>query len=282
MPAHICSNCATTLQGGWCHLCGQAEHDFHRSTWHLAGEAFENFFHADSRLWRTLTRLVRNPGRLTHDYLAGKRAPQIPPLRLFLTVLLVLALVGGWATSHISLSHIGKPPADVEAEIAASHAEVEAEIAAGHVELGLPRAWEAAATSWVRTHVSLAVAHPDDLLSAVRDRAQNFAFLMLPISALLLAVIFVARRGFVLFDHLVFSMHSLSFQGLLISTALLTGQAWLLWAAPVHLFAHLRGVYATGVVGTLARMAVLAMLSTVAFSLLLVGLIVAGLRVMHG
>ncbi len=115
----------------------------------------------------------------------------------------------------------------------------------------------------------------------MRDRAENFAFLMLPVSALLLALIFVLRRGFVLFDHLIFSMHSLSFQGLLISLTVLTGQVWLLWAAPVHLFVHMRDVYGTGVPGTLTRMFILFVLSTVAFTLLLLALIVAGLRVLH-
>ena len=43
----------------------------------------------------------------------------------------------------------------------------------------------------------------------------------------------------------------------------------------------MRGVYGTSVAGTLARMFVLFVLSSVAFSLLLVALVVAGLRVLH-
>ena len=147
--------------------------------------------------------------------------------------------------------------------------------------LGLPPAWEDAVKHWLRVHASLAIARPADLVTAMRDRAESFALLMLPISALLLAVIFAFRRGFVLFDHLVFSMHSLSFQGLLISLTVLTGQGWLLCTAPVHLFAHLRGVYGTSLAGTLARMFVLLVFSSVAFSLLLLGLVVAGLRGLH-
>ena len=269
-PGTPCYNCASPLVGQWCHNCGQAPHDFHRSAWALAAEAFENFFHADGRLWRTLWRLVRNPARLTRDFLAGKRAPQIPPLRLFLVVLLIVFLIGGWATRGVSVPGLGTHSADLQKEVDSSP-----------VELGLPPALNDAATHWIRSHLSLALARPDDLVAAMRDRAENFAFLMLPVSALLLAIIFAFRRGFVLFDHLIFSMHSLSFQGLLISATVLTGQSWLLWAAPVHLFAHLRGVYGTGLVGTLVRMFALFTFSTVAFSLLLVGLIVAGLRVLH-
>ncbi|MEF3019414.1 DUF3667 domain-containing protein, partial [Pseudomonas aeruginosa] len=80
--------------GPWCYHCGQLGADFHRSTFHLIAEAFESFFHADGRLVRTLPRLIVAPGRLTHDFLAGKRAPQIPPLRLFLVSVLLLFLAG--------------------------------------------------------------------------------------------------------------------------------------------------------------------------------------------
>ncbi len=256
--------------GKWCHACGQAPHDYHRSAWHLGVEAFESFFHADGRLWRTLWRLLRNPARLTRDYLAGKRAPQIPPLRLFLVVLLILFLIANWATSSTQLIHLDAPQAVIQAQVESSR-----------VSLGLSPAWEAWANGWLHAHLTRALAHPDDLATAIRDRAENFAFLMLPISALLLAAIFAFRRGFVLFDHLVFSMHSLAFQGLLICAAILSGWGWLLCLAPVHLFAHMRGVYGTRIAGTLIRMTVLFVLSTISFVLLLLALVVAGLQVLR-
>ena len=279
-PGTPCYNCAEPLRGHWCHACGQASHDFHRSAWALGWETFENFFHADGRLWRTLGGLVRNPGRLTRDYLSGKRAPQIPPLRLFLVTLLIVFLAGGWATRGVSLVALEKPSPDLQKAFDSSRFGRDSADPNGSLA-GLPHAWRPPVARWLRAHLSLALAKPADLLAAIRDRAQNFAFLLLPVSALLLALIFVFRRGFVLFDHLVFSMHSLSFQGLLISLAMLTGLDWLLWAAPVHLFAHLRGVYATGVIGTLVRMGALFVLSTIAFTVLLLALIVAGLRVLH-
>ena len=267
-----CYNCATPLQGPWCHNCGQSAHDYHRSARHLAAEAIESFFHADGRVWRTLRRLIRHPARLTKDYLAGKRAPQIPPLRLFLAVLLIMFLIGKWATRDMVLIHWDKPPADVQTSIDSSR-----------VNLGLSPAVDARITAWLHTHLSEALAHPNDLASAMRDNAEDFAFLMLPLSALILAAIFALRRGFVLFDHLVFSMHSLSFQGMLISIVLAVqsfgGNAgFLFFASPVHLFVHMRGVYATGIPGTLLRMAVLFTASCVVFALLVLGLVLAGLQ----
>ena len=58
-------------------------------------EAFESFFHFDGRLFQTVPKLAIRPGRLTRDYLDGKRAYQIPPLRMFLIVILVLFFAAG-------------------------------------------------------------------------------------------------------------------------------------------------------------------------------------------
>jgi hypothetical protein len=275
-PGTPCYNCGTALLGPWCYNCGQAGEDFHRHASHLVAETFESFFHADGRFWRTVPRLVLHPARLTRDYLDGKRMPQIPPLRLFLSVLLILFLVGGWVAGNIPLINFdGQKDA------------TKAELMKGQVHLGLSPQWDAAATDWLHAHVSRAMDHPDALVSALGEKAHDFAFLMLPVSAFMLALIFAFRRGFVLFDHFVFSMHSLSFQGMLISIVLIWHHVQalaflpdrlLLWAAPVHLFAHMRGTYGTGIVGTLVRMAVLFTLSVVAFCLLLLALLVVGLQ----
>ncbi len=90
-----CANCATPLQGPWCYACGQSGEDFHRSIVRLCGEVVEGLLHFDGRLWQTLPDLMLRPGRLTRNYLEGHRAPQIPPLRLFLVVLLGVFLIGG-------------------------------------------------------------------------------------------------------------------------------------------------------------------------------------------
>jgi len=40
----------------------------------LLKEAVEDFWHVDSRLWRSLRALVVKPGFLTVEFLAGRRA----------------------------------------------------------------------------------------------------------------------------------------------------------------------------------------------------------------
>ena len=117
--------------------------------------------------------------------------------------------------------------------------------------------------------------------------AQRLAVLALPMSAALLGLMFFWRRGVYLFDHLIFSMHSLSFQGLLLSVTMLGAllSDWfqvLLIAAPVHLFVHLRGVYRLGVLATLWRILALAVGSVIALVLALAGLVMIGLAEVTG
>ena len=282
-PGTLCRNCDTVLQGPWCHACGQSGHDFHRYAHHLIAETVESVFHADGRLWRTLRRLAADPARLTRDYITGHRAPQIPPLRLYLVVTFVLFLVGGWTGGVVDSPHLPTNDAD-RAELA----RVEASVQSAHINFGLSPDRNRAVEDWLRVHAGRAIAHPDALLAAMGERGENFAFLMLPIVALVMAVLFAFDRRFVLFDHLIFSMHSLAFLGLLISLSLavrpwLGGrESFLMLAFPVHLFAHMRGVYGTSVFGTLIRMACLLTASSVGFALLLVGLLFVGLRALPG
>ena len=271
-PGTPCANCGTRLQGPWCHACGQAATETHRHAHHLISEAFESFFHADGRLWRTAPRLVADPDGLTRDYLAGKRASQVPPMRMFLVALFVLFLAGTWMRGGAGVFDIPPiPPAD------------EAELAKAHIDLDWLKYLGQSEAAWLKPRIGAAIAHPDQLSEAMSAKAHDFAFLMLPLSAAILALIFLFNRRFVLFDHFVFSMHSLAFQGFLISAVILTKMVsvqfgWLMLAAPVHLFFHMRGTYGTGVFGTLVRMAILFCASGIAFALLLAGLLLVGLQ----
>ena len=79
-----CTNCDTLLRGQYCAQCGQRSGTRMISLWELIREASEFLTTFDSRLWRTLGLLMFRPGWLTRDYLRGRRARYIPPLRLFI------------------------------------------------------------------------------------------------------------------------------------------------------------------------------------------------------
>jgi hypothetical protein len=79
-----CLNCGTPLQGPFCHYCGQPDRNLLRFFPVLVRELLEDFIDLDSRFMRTLRPLLLHPGKLTRDYLEGRRFRYTPPLRLYI------------------------------------------------------------------------------------------------------------------------------------------------------------------------------------------------------
>jgi hypothetical protein len=79
-----CMNCGTGLQGPFCYYCGQPDKNFMRFFPALLRELLEDFMDFDSRFMRTIKPLLFRPGKLTRDYLDGKRFRYVPPLRLYI------------------------------------------------------------------------------------------------------------------------------------------------------------------------------------------------------
>lgn len=79
-----CLNCGTPLQGPFCHYCGQPDKNFLRFFPVLLRELLEDFLDFDSRFMRTMKPLLFKPGKLTRDYLGGRRFRYTPPLRLYI------------------------------------------------------------------------------------------------------------------------------------------------------------------------------------------------------
>lgn len=338
-----CANCETPLAGPHCHECGQLAEDFHKSIWKLTVEAVESLLHLDGRLFSTLPNLIRNPGKLTRDYMEGKRASQVAPFRMFLVILLIAFFVGHAAMKaggdkHEAADGDHAPAAsertfryngrvvtpgsaamaeferDVMADPDLSEAEKRTQIAAARGDwIAFSRNLAADVTEearenaadapkmkdgadaenlrgfkeWIETRQAAIQDDPERFALILEIWAHRVAILALPVSALMLTLLFAFNRRYYVFDHVIFSMHSLSFQLLLLIVIMTLGMLtplawWLLWLAPVHLFLHMKGAYQRSVIGTLARMAVLFTLTTVTFTLLALLWLYLGFNEMAG
>lgn len=80
-----CLNCDTVLQGTYCHTCGQKASSTHLSVHDVAHDAIHEFVHLDGKILNTMKLLVVKPGELTREFIAGRRARYITPIRLYLT-----------------------------------------------------------------------------------------------------------------------------------------------------------------------------------------------------
>ena len=293
-----CPSCATPLAGPYCHECGQLGEQFNRSLGHLISEAVESFFHVDGRLFHTLPRLILKPAELTRDYIEGRRAWQIPPLRMFLVVMLIFFFVGGLKGEHNNI-RVGTPE-DFNSGVAIGQAlkdpdaaralQIQPDAARKLEQARAKRGESSAVGAWIKPRLEYAAAHPHEFTLIFEAWTHRIAIAMLPVAAAILSLLFLLRRPrFYVYDHLIFSMHSLSFMGLLGSLNGLVDlipvvgdfSGVLFLAAPVHLFVHMRGVYGVGVVGALWRMLVLFLLSATALGALLAGVALLGLSEMR-
>lgn len=86
----VCANCGTPLVGQYCHACGQRRSDDHLSIGALTGDAVSHLSDfAELKTIRTLGTLLAKPGRLTNDYIAGRRVRWIAPIKLYLLIFAV-------------------------------------------------------------------------------------------------------------------------------------------------------------------------------------------------
>jgi hypothetical protein len=68
----------------------------HRSVLHAVEEFLHGVTHFDSKLWNTLPLLAFRPGKLTRDYVHGKRARYVAPVALFLLTVFSMFLLFGF------------------------------------------------------------------------------------------------------------------------------------------------------------------------------------------
>jgi len=98
-----CLNCGTELKGPFCYYCGQPDRNFMRFFPALLRDLMEDLLDLDSRFMRTLKPLLFKPGRLTRDFMNGRRFRYTTPMRLYIfssiTFFLLAALLSDDAIS---------------------------------------------------------------------------------------------------------------------------------------------------------------------------------------
>lgn len=79
----ICLNCNTDLAGRYCHVCGQENLEPKETVWHLVTHFFNDITHFDGKFFETVKLLLRKPGFLSAQYVAGRRASFLNPIRMY-------------------------------------------------------------------------------------------------------------------------------------------------------------------------------------------------------
>lgn len=93
-----CLNCGTHLDilDKFCHQCGQPNSIKKLSLNDFIKEFFANTFAYDSRLALTIKALLFSPGKITKEYIAGKRKKYVNPFRFYLSVSIIFFLINSF------------------------------------------------------------------------------------------------------------------------------------------------------------------------------------------
>jgi hypothetical protein len=245
-----CPNCGAALLGEYCQDCGQKKIDrqelsIKRFSVHAANEITDL---ESSKAFNSLRAVLFEPGRLTDEYLAGRKGRYITPVRLYLTFS-ALYFLFAWGALY--------------------------EARAGGIDRMRQAPWA----------ISLSRARGVDvntLVEKVYQRVEKYAavlrFASVLVSGIFLTLLYYGTRKYYV-EHLIFSLHYYSFDffsksvfGLLFVTATLIG-----WKLPgmvlnffypvafIYLMLALRRVYKQSWGKTVAKSLVLFICETLLF-----------------
>ena len=85
-----CPSCNAPARDHFCSHCGEATVAHSPTAGEFIHEFIGHYVALEGKLWQTLKLLLFRPGQLTVDFMRGRRVPYINPLRLYLTLSLVV------------------------------------------------------------------------------------------------------------------------------------------------------------------------------------------------
>ncbi|TQV87872.1 DUF3667 domain-containing protein [Aliikangiella coralliicola] len=121
----VCSNCGTRLAGRFCHECGQSSRSMIKFFGELVRELTVDVIGFDSRLKHTIAPLIFKPGKITIDYIYGKRFFYVLPLRLYLFTSLLFILFLKFNTDPSTVIKTSEKEAEVIEEVSESIKNIE-------------------------------------------------------------------------------------------------------------------------------------------------------------
>lgn len=284
-----CKNCDAVLLGRFCANCSQAANVHVPTTMELVHELLEGITHSDSRLWRTLTTLWFKPGKLTEEFVAGRRVAYLPPFRLYLILSIIFFLLASFihttAVEFVKFDEAFKPGGPPASAAAPASKPI---YSCADVKFDLPQH-----PTW-----NPRLKHACEGL--VRDNGQTWLhgfiatfpkamFLFLPLIAFLNMLLYWRPR-YRYAEHLLFFVHlhafyfSVAIVMLCLSDAV---DAWpklggvggfletiLGWTLPVYTVLSMRRVFRRGWLGTLVKGVALFFVYSIVFALTVAGVVV--------
>jgi hypothetical protein len=253
-----CLNCQQALgepRPRFCPACGQETNVKPPTLREFAQQFGGAYFATEGALWRTLKLLLFKPGDLTRQYLGGRRKHFVLPLRLYLTIsVMVLLAMRLGANLDIKTNAGGSLKSVTPAEMAREmHDFSVIEVGSGRAGLKQGAFFCENLPGWLCRRLQRRLdVDPKAFAAQVAELPERFIerfgsamFLMVPLFALGLKLLYL-KRGLRYTEHLVFALHLHAFWFIALACTLVpfkpvSGLA--VMAMPVYAFLAARRVY---------------------------------------
>ena len=255
-----CLNCGAALDGAYCPACGQRAH-VHRTLGAFFHDLVHGVLHFEGKTWRTLPLLAWNPGKLTREYIDGRRASYVSPIALFLFVVFFsFALFNALGGSEV-LGPQGDPLSQAKAAYTSNEQRLdrlrdERESAAGAAaqaaidrrirnleedQQGLKMVLGNVGSEFEKDFkagfeksplpegnslteaVERVQANPQLAIYKLQTNAYKYSWMLIPLSVPFVWLLFPFSRQFGGYDHTVFATYSIAFMIALVALASLLG-----------------------------------------------------------
>jgi hypothetical protein len=221
-----CLNCGALLTGPFCAECGQRDIPPYPSTRELVVDAFWELSGWDGRFAATVRSLVQRPGMLTREFLEGRRARFLSPLRLYLLASLAYFVIAastpdvrlpGKNTNGLTVSSTTRSRPERVADAVSTSFDKDKALTTADRQAALKDIERA--PTLMRPFLHKAVADPAGFKRGIIEAMPRMLFALLPVFAAIVAI-FYRRRKYP--EHLYFAIHLHAFMFLAFTVAALS------------------------------------------------------------
>jgi hypothetical protein len=241
-----CLNCGATVIGKYCHVCGQENTEPKESVWHLVSHFFSDITHFDGKFFTSIKDLIFKPGFLSDEYMVGRRASYLNPIRMYLFTSFIFFLIF-FSLFKIdnSIVNFRAGSKNIDAMDSTQFKEVSSEMNNGQSltkddvrkKIDSPQVdfvgsqyqskeeydsllkARAIKDGWMKrifTHKGLELRDKylnnkgqllTDIINKILHSIPQMLFVLLPLFALLLKILYIRRKNYYYTDHAIFTIH---------------------------------------------------------------------------
>ncbi|MBT3254567.1 MAG: DUF3667 domain-containing protein [Candidatus Marinimicrobia bacterium] len=270
IPQHKeCLNCGSPLSSQFCPECGQKNKEYNLTFKDFFSVFLEELLDVDSRVLRSLKLLFTKPGFLTTEYVKGRRVRYVPPVRIYLVasvvffVILSLKAIIPDVKNNQFLKEYQETGGIEESLRGVMGGQVTSNDSLQFLEdMGIV----ATDPDSSAVNMSLTIGEQPfqlqegDLLSNFSDNFAKMMFLLLPVAALQLKVLYWRRKKLYI-EHLVFSLHVHAFIFSLLILTIILDYKLTMWlviiSSLIYLYIAMKQFYSQSYSKTATKMVLL-------------------------